>query len=120
MDGLAVLVVQVDAVHELAVNVELLVEGGAVADANGLAAAVAVEVREFMLGDVGLAADGEHDGETAVFHAGFEKTLADEVHVGVCFFGEAQAEEDVDCEAGVADPGEAVVPVSFVGGWLLV
>lgn len=43
-DGLAVLVVQVDAVHQLAVDVELLVEGGAVADADGGAAAVAGEV----------------------------------------------------------------------------
>lgn len=42
--GLAVLVVQVDAVHELAVDVELLVEGGAVADANGGAASVSREM----------------------------------------------------------------------------
>lgn len=36
----AVFVVQIDAVHELAVDVELLVEGGAVADADGRAASV--------------------------------------------------------------------------------
>ena len=42
--GLAVFVVEVDCVHELAVDVELLMEGCTVSDADGLAVAVAGEM----------------------------------------------------------------------------
>jgi hypothetical protein len=42
MNGLAILVVEVDGVHEFSVNVKLVVVGGAVADPDGPAAAVAV------------------------------------------------------------------------------
>ena len=115
MDGLAVLVVQVDAVHELAVDVKLLMEGRPVADAHRLATPVSVQVRQLPLGDVGLAADGEHDGQAAVVDARLDQALADEAHVGVGLLGEAQAEQDVDGEAGVAHPGETVVPVASPG-----
>ena len=35
-----------------------------------------------------------------------------ELHVCICFSFEAETQEDVDREAGVADPGVAIVPVS--------
>lgn len=41
---LSIFIVQIYPIHELAVDVELLVEGGAVADANGCAASVAREM----------------------------------------------------------------------------
>lgn len=67
---------------------------------------------KFPLGDVSLASDGEHDGKSTVGDAGLEEALVDKVHVGVCFFCEAEAEEDVDCEGCVPDPAEPVVPVA--------
>jgi hypothetical protein len=52
-----VLLSQVDAVHELAVNVELDVVGGTVTDTHGLGSLVPVEVGELELGQILAAVD---------------------------------------------------------------
>ena len=63
----AVLVVQIDRVHQLAVDVELQVLAGGVADAHRPRAAVAVEVVELDLGELVTAVDAVHHVERAVF-----------------------------------------------------
>src|SRR5205823_12895854 len=62
-DGLAVLVVQVDGIDQLAVDVELELVGRAVADAHRCRSAVALEVVELDLLEVGAAVDAVHDLE---------------------------------------------------------
>src|SRR5678816_665467 len=60
-DWRAVFVEQVDAVHQLAVDVELELSGGPVADADGFRSAVAVELVEGEFGEVVLAVDAVKD-----------------------------------------------------------
>src|SRR5881409_3479559 len=105
-----VLVVEVDRVHQLAVDVELEVGGGRVADAHGRGAQVALEVRQRLLGEPVATVDPVHDLEGAV---GFELLAArlDPAHEGRRLLGEAEAHEAVEREGGVADPGVAIVPV---------
>src|SRR5262249_24781473 len=60
---LAVLVVEVDGVHQLAVDVELELLRGAVPDPDGRRPAVALEVRQLELLEVGAPVDPVHDLE---------------------------------------------------------
>ena len=60
---LAVLVVEVHGVHQLTVDVELELVGGAVSDANRMRAAVTLEVVENLLFQVRPAVDPVHDLE---------------------------------------------------------
>ncbi len=84
VDGLAILIVQINAVHELAVDVKLLVEGSTVSDAHRAAPSVSLEVRQLQLGNFCLTADGEHDGQGTVGTARLDKPLGDEPHIGIC------------------------------------
>lgn len=63
---LGVLLREVDAVHELAVDVELDVVDCPVADVDGLGALVAREVDEVFFGEVFAAVDGVHAGVSDV------------------------------------------------------
>ena len=60
------LVVEVQRVEQLAVDVELGLAPGAVADPHGARVAPAAQVRELALGEVVLAADAVHDLQRAV------------------------------------------------------
>ena len=64
-DRPSVLVVEVDRVDHLAVDVELELVGGAVADPHRAGASVALEVVEDDLLEVGAAVDAVHDLERA-------------------------------------------------------
>ena len=64
-DGRDVLVVQVDRVHQLAVDVQLELPVGGVADPHRPRAAVAVQVVELLLGQVGPAVDAVHELQRA-------------------------------------------------------
>lgn len=83
----------------------------AVADTDGAATAIPLEMVQGELGDVGVASDGEHDGQAAIWSPRVDESLHDELHVGVGLGLEAEAEKNVDGEARVSDPGVAVVPV---------
>lgn len=118
-DWVAVLVVQVDAVQQFAVDVQLCVEDGRVADAHGLAALVPFQMAQLHLGDLVLAADGEHERQEGTFRArpGLllrvrEDPVEDEVHVRLRLLAVAHLEEDVEGERRVPDPGVPVVPVA--------
>ena len=106
------LAVQVQRVEQLAVDVELGLAPGAVADADRGRVAPAAQVGQLALGEVVLAADPVHDLQRALARpsagrAGHER---DEV------LGLVRAGADVqrlERQAGVADPGVAVVPVAL-------
>ena len=66
VDGPAVLVEEVDGIHQLAVDVELELVGRGVADAHGAAATVAVEVVQLDLGQLVAAVDAVHELQTLV------------------------------------------------------
>ena len=108
VDRPSVLVEEVDGVHQLAVDIELKLLGGRVADANGGRSRVALEVREHLLGQVGAPVDAVHDLERArgVFLA-FAKTVGEPAHERLGLLGETEAQKRV------ADPGVAVVPVAL-------
>ena len=60
-DRLAKLVVEVYSIHQFSIDVELFVRGGAIADANGFAASIAVKVVELNFGEVGFATNAFGD-----------------------------------------------------------
>ena len=106
------LVVEVDGVHELAVDVELQLVVGAVAEPDGPRPAVAVEVVEGLFGQVLAAVQPVHELQgpvvTGALAAGFDPT-----HERAGFLGETDTQEAVERESGVPDPGVAVVPVAL-------
>ena len=101
-------------VHRLAVDVQLQLVGGAVADAHRPRAAPALEVVEGFLAQVARAVDPVHDLQRAGAGPGpgllaRPGPAARRRTVGL--LGEAKAEQRVDRERAVADPGVPVVPV---------
>src|SRR5439155_25595455 len=91
------------------VDIELRLAPGAVADTHGLRFAPACEVRQFALGQVVLAADAVHDLQrrAAAGRAGHER---DEL---LRLVRAAADVERLQSQAGIADPGVAVVPVAL-------
>ena len=102
--GLSVLVVEVDGIQQFSVDVELLVERSSVAYSDRLAAPVPVKMREIDFGNVCFASDSKHDGKAAIGAAGLQDALADELHVSIGLFLEAEPQQDVHREARVPHP----------------
>ncbi len=105
-DATAGLVVQVDGIDELTVDIHLLLVVGAIANADGLAAAVAFQVVEFLFGQFRFPVYGVHQLEAV------DTLFADPVHEVLGLLPVAQTEEGIHGESRVADPGVAVVPVA--------
>ena len=104
-----------EAVHgaeQFAVDVELALVPGAVADPNGGGVSPALQVRQLPLGQVPFATDAEHDLQVAapVERAGRRGGHVVEELIGLV--GAGRHPEGLDREGGVPDPGVAVVPVS--------
>jgi hypothetical protein len=110
---------QVDRVHRLAVDVQLQLVGGAVADAHRAGAAPALEVVERLLDQVGAAVHPVHDLQRA---AAVRRAVGGAVQQPPAerggFIEVAQAEQGVDGERAVPDPGVPVVPVALAAGLL--
>ncbi len=107
-----VLVEQVDRVHELAVDVELELVVGAVTDPDRARAVVTIQVIQGLLGQVAAAVYAVHQLQGAVGlrvpAAGFQPA-----HERLGLLGKPDAQEPVEGEGGVPDPGVAVVPVTL-------
>ena len=106
------LAVQVQRVEQLAVDVELGLAPGAVADPDRGGVAPAAQVRQLALGEVVLAADPVHDLQRALARASAGRAGHERDEV----LGLVRARADVqrlERQAGVADPGVAVVPVAL-------
>ena len=110
-DGLGIPVVEVHRVHQLAVDVQLQLVSGPVADAHRPGVPVAPQVVQALLGGDRAAVEGVEDAQAGpggrLGAAGLEP-----VHEGGRLLGEAQPHQRVDGEGRVADPREAVVPVA--------
>ena len=100
-------------VEDPAVAVELVLVGGAVADADRAAVGVAGPAVEFPFRRRVAAVEGEQDGEAGPVQAAGVEQPGEEVAGFVVF---ADAEERADADAGVAGPGVAVVPVAGPAG----
>ena len=102
----------VGGVEQLAVDVELELAGGAVSDSHRGGAHVALEVRELELGKVRAAVDPVHQLQRAGGRSGrVARAHADEGAERLRLLREAEPEQRVEGEGGVANPGVAVVPV---------
>ena len=111
-DRRRVLVEEVDGVDQLAVDVELELVGGAVPDPDRGRAHVALEVRQHLLVQLRAAVDPVHDLERPRLAAdALPEAVGEPVHEPGRLLGEAEPEQCVEREGGVADPGVAVVPV---------
>ena len=111
--GRPVAAVEVHGVDQLAVDVELKLVRGAVPDPDGRGSLVALQVLEHLLLELGAAVDPVHDLERAVpLRPDLAEALAQPLHERRGLVGEAQPQERVEREGGVADPGVAVVPVA--------
>ena len=111
-DADALLVGEMHGVERLAVDVELELVGGAVADPHRAGAAVALQVVEDLLVQVGGAVHPVHDLQRVLVVAGLADPFVQPVHVPADLLGEAEAEQRVHRERRVAHPGVAVVPVA--------
>ena len=110
---------QVDGVGGLAVDVELELVGGAVADPDRPRAAPALEVVQALLDQVRGAVDPVHDLQRARVLARLllhPVPQPDAERGGLLHV--AQAQQRVDGEGAVPDPGVAVVPVALAAGLL--
>src|SRR5207302_631609 len=96
-------------VDDPAIPVELVLVGGAVADANRLALRIAGPAVEFPLGGRVAAVEGEQYGELRALEAAGVQQPGEEPAGLVDLAG---AQEGADADAGVAGPGEPVVPVT--------
>ncbi|MNL26773.1 hypothetical protein D3C87_1483220 [compost metagenome] len=112
-NSLAVLVDQINRVHQLAEDVELNLRVRQIADAHRLRATVAGQVRELDFRQFLTAVDAIQNVEFHRLAATIADPPAQPAHVGIGFFDKAQAHEGVHGERGVADPGVAVIPVAF-------
>lgn len=99
----------VEAVHHLAVDVELELVDRAVADAHRPGGLVAVEPAEFELGQAALAGHAVHDLE--VLGAAGDRAQQPRAPVAR-LLDVARADQRVERHRGVAQPAEAVVPVA--------
>ncbi len=115
-DGFAVLVDQVHRVHQLAINIQLDLVDGLIADAHRPGATVAAEVVQLGFWQLLTTVDAVEDVDfgrlaAAVADASFEPT-----HVSIGFVDEAQAHKGIDGKRGVTDPSVTVVPVALAAG----
>jgi len=125
-DRLSILVVKIDAVHELSINIELLVKGSCIANSDRSATSVAGEMTvtcylspgtktfnlpELNLRDVRLATNSEHDWKCSVRRSRLSETITHEHHIGVSFFRETHSQENVYGKAGVSNPGKSIIPI---------
>ena len=115
----AVGVGEVHGVHRLAVDVELELAGGAVADAHRPRPAPALEMIQGLLGQIGTAVDAVHDLQrVAAVAVPFVGAVPQPAAEGGGLLGEAEPEQRVDGERAVPDPGVPVVPVALAAGLL--
>ena len=98
--------------EQLAVDVELALAPGPVADPNGNGLPPARQVGQLPLGQVVLAADAEHDLQVAVLLEGSGGGGGHVVEELVGLIGTGRHPQRLDGERGVSDPRVAVVPVS--------
>ena len=107
----AVLVVEIDRIHQLAGDIELELLPGGIADPDRARAAIPLEVLENHLGELVPPVDAVHDLQRLALGqlsaAGLEP-----VHERRRLLLEADAKQRVEGERGVANPGVAVVPVA--------
>src|SRR5262249_53570369 len=108
---LAVLVVEVDRVEEVPDDVELKLPRGIVAGAHGPRAAVPLEVIEDRLGPLRAPVEAVEDLEARV-RAELAEPALEKLDVVARLIREADAQEGIDRERGVADPVVAVIPVA--------
>ena len=104
-----------EAVHgaeQFAVDVQLTLIPGAIADPNGHRVSPALQVRQFALGQVPFAADAKHDLEVpaVVERAGGGGGHVVEKLIGLIRAG--RHPKSLDRKGSITDPGVAVVPVS--------
>ena len=106
-----------DCVEEFAVHVDLCLRPGAVADADRAAVSPAFQPGQLSLREVAFAADPEHDLDVAlaVDGAGCRGQVTQEIRG---LIGAGGDPESVECEAGVAHPRVAIVPVALAADGL--
>ena len=99
--------------EQLAVDVQLPLVPGAVADPYRAAAAPAVQVGQHPLGEVAFAADAEHDLQVGPLVKLRGGRAGQEVEELVGLVGAGGHPQGLHGEAGVPHPGVAVVPVAL-------
>ena len=115
-DGFAVLVHQINRVHQFAIDIQLDLIERLIAHPHRLGAAVAAQVVEGGFRQFLATVDAVQDVDLGRLAAAVADPAPEPAHIGVGFLDETQAHERIDGERGIADPGIAVVPVAFAAG----
>src|SRR5215212_1661157 len=111
-DGVTVLVVEVDSVHQLTVDVQLQLVVGTVADPDRPRAPVALQMLQSLLGEVAPPIYAVHELQRAV-RLRLVAAVLEPAHERLSLLGEPDAQETVEGEGGVTDPGVTVIPVAL-------
>src|SRR5439155_10795049 len=112
-DRLGIFIVQVDSVHQLAVDVELKLLMSGVADAHRPRAAVAFEVVQDRLREIGSAVNAIHHLQWRGFIAGsFLPAVFEPIFKPRRLFSDADAEQSIQSESGIANPSIAIIPIA--------
>src|SRR5207244_12385444 len=112
-------VVQINRVHQLAVDVELELLVGCVADAHRTRAAITLQVVEGLLGEVVPAVDTIHELQGAgTISRGLLPAILQPVPKPRGFLAEADADKTVDRESGIANPCVTIIPIALATDFL--
>ena len=109
-NGRAVLVVDIDRIQQLAVNVQLQLVIGPVANPHRAGAFVAIQMPQGFLGQLMAAVNAVHNLQGAV-RIQLAGPFLDPVHKLGRLLGKANPQQGVQSKGGVPDPGIAVVPI---------
>ena len=117
-DRRSVLVVQINRIHQLAIDVELQLRRGGVADAHRTRAAIALQVVERFLGQFVAAVDSIHDLQWSAMRRPLDRALLQPAHKLLRLLLEAQPHKRIQRERRVPDPGVPVIPVAHAAEFL--
>ena len=103
----------IDRVHQLAVNVELTLVGSSISNTHRAGSTPALEVVERVLVEIAGAVDSVHDPERRAAFGMVEDPLPCPAQKLDRFVAIPEGNQGIHGEAGVADPGVAVVPIAL-------
>src|SRR6266404_5233689 len=107
-----IFVVQIQRVHQFAVNIALVLLVRSIADAHRARLLIAFPMLQFLLGQFGIAMDGKHRGDLLPRPRVFCGIVLYPVHEPRCFLRKADAHRRVHRECRVSQPRIPVIPVA--------
>src|SRR3974377_2352856 len=110
-DGAHVLVIQVERIHELAIDIKLELRNGCIADAYRGRSPISLPVVQTLLRNLAVSVNGEEHWNRLIRAEVLGCATFNPIHEPCSLFSKANAEERVDGKSRVPHPGVAVIPI---------